>query len=74
MSNAELERQVLYEASSRSYEEERRQQLAQEWIAHHAKLQVTFDGLAAHHEREQARYRAMLLTTSEGEEDERVPA
>jgi hypothetical protein len=27
-----------------------------DWAEHHARLQLTFDSLAAHHEREQARY------------------
>ncbi len=64
---AEQEREALYEASRAVYEEQRRQQLVADWAAHHARLQLTFDSLAAHHEREQERYRRMLLTTTEGE-------
>ncbi len=67
MSRAEQEREALYEASRRVYARQRHQQLAQEWIAHHENLSITFDGLRAHHEREQERYRRMLLTTTEGE-------
>jgi hypothetical protein len=40
----------LWKASEIALAEKRRQQLALDWIAHHERLQITFYGLAAHHE------------------------
>ena len=56
----------LWKASSRAVTEKRRQQPALDWIAHHEWLQITFYGLAAHHEEQVARYRAMLTTDLKG--------
>ena len=57
----------LWKASEIALAEKRRQQLALDWIAHHERLQITFYGLAAHHEAEQARYRAMLTPPTQKE-------
>ena len=57
----------LWKASEIALAEKRRQQLALDWIAHHERLQITFYGLAAHHEAKQARYRAMLTPPTEKE-------
>jgi len=55
----------LWKASEIALAEKRRQQLALDWIAHHERLQITFYGLAAHHEAKQARYRAILTPPTE---------
>ena len=57
----------LWKASEIALAEKRRRQLALDWMAHHERLQITFYGLAAHHEAKQARYRAILTPPTEKE-------
>lgn len=57
----------LWKASEIALAEKRRRQLALDWMANHERLQITFYGLAAHHEAKQARYRAILTPPTEKE-------
>ncbi len=59
----------LWKASEIALAEKRRQQLALDWIAHHERLQITFYGLAAHHEAKQGPLsREVDPTNGEGED------
>ena len=70
----------LYEESSRAYEERRRRQHILDWISYHRRqIQVhesTLGSLVDDRLKEIVRHQRALngISTTEGEEDERVPA
>jgi hypothetical protein len=80
VTTSEQERvESVFEESSLSFEEKRRQRHALDWIDYHERqvraLEATLGCLVHEHQREQARHRQMLsgIATTEGEENERTP-
>ncbi len=55
----------LFAESRLAHDLARRRQLALDWIDHHGRLAITFDGIRARHEAEQDRYRRMLAEETE---------
>ncbi len=60
----------LFAESRLAYDLARRRQLALDWIDYYGRLAITFDGIRARHEAEQARYREILtdMHSTEGGE------
>jgi hypothetical protein len=62
--------EALFAESHHARERTRPEQLALDWIDHHGRLAITFDGIRARHEAEQDRYRQILtdMHSTEGGE------